>query len=377
MGRAARSKRFAPSHLAFFLLACGQAMMAVPLWGAEYFGWLSSLSAGAPSLHHAHEMLLGYAVAVIGGFLFTRQHWPGLAAAILAWLAGRAASFAEPSLPMAGAALAFPAFLAVLAGWPFAKAAKTSRNLAFAPVLFSFLVAETLYQAGRLGLVAAGEPRAIGLALDMTVTMLLVMGGRLIPAAMSGIVRAQGDTMADRNGPRLEALVLAAMATAAACHLADQPSWAVAGWAVAGVASAVRLSRWRFRAAMGIPSLWPLHAGYLFLCAGLTMAAWGSVTGWWTSVSAIHLATIGGLGAITVTMMVRTAMLRDRLSRTYPRPAVAAVILLLVAALARTANAWAPGLLLPIAILAWSIAFALTGWTLVTLKGRPPAGPGL
>ena len=51
----------------FYLLAGAYAALAVPLWGLQYAGWLS----GANPLWHAHEMLFGYAFAVIAGFLLT------------------------------------------------------------------------------------------------------------------------------------------------------------------------------------------------------------------------------------------------------------------------------------------------------------------
>jgi len=348
------------------LLACGQAVVAVPLWLAEWSGWLAPCAACSPSLRHAHELLLGYAAAVIGGFLFTRLRWPGLAAAIFAWSVGRIAAYADAHILSAAAALAFPATLAVLAGWPFARAARTVRNLAFAPVLFGFLAAEALYQAGQFGLLAEGRARGVALALDMTLTMLLVMGGRLIPAAMAGVLRQRGEAMADRNGPRLELVSLAAMAGAAIAHLAD--NWALAGmgWFAAGAASAMRLSRWRFMAALDAPSLWPLQVGYGCLSGGLVATALAVWTGWWSVTATMHLATIGGLGVISLTMMVRTAMLRDRLSTTYPRAALVAVVLLLAATGVRVASPLAPDFLLPMAMLAWSTAFGLTAWTLMS-----------
>ena len=51
----------------FYLLAGLYAALSVPLWALQYAGWL----AGANPLWHAHEMLFGYAFAVIAGFLLT------------------------------------------------------------------------------------------------------------------------------------------------------------------------------------------------------------------------------------------------------------------------------------------------------------------
>lgn len=368
MQRATRSNRSAPAYTVFFLLSCVQAALAVPLWWAESQGWIAACAECSPSLRHAHEMLLGYAVAVIGGFLFTRLSWSGLILAVAAWLAGRAIAMADATGPVAAmTALAYPAVLAVLAGMPFLKAARSGRNLAFAPILAGFMLAEALYQAGRLGLLAQGEARGVWLAFDLVAAMLLVMGGRLIPAAMSGILRARGDAMADRNGPRLELVVLAAMAGAALCHVADVAMLGALGWVVAGAAGLVRLTRWRFGASLAVASLWPLQMGYGWLVAGLIASGCAAWSGWWPVTATLHAITIGGLGVITATMMVRTVMLRERISACFPRMALVAVGLLLLGATARIITPLSPPVLMAIAALAWSGAFLLVGGSLAIL----------
>ena len=54
----------------FYLLASIFASLSIAPWGAQYAGWLS-----APYLHgplwHAHEMVFGFTLAVMTGFLFT------------------------------------------------------------------------------------------------------------------------------------------------------------------------------------------------------------------------------------------------------------------------------------------------------------------
>ncbi|MGE5545861.1 MAG: NnrS family protein [Solirubrobacterales bacterium] len=367
MPRASRSGRMAPAHAVFFLLASLQAFVAVPLWWLEFAGWLPGCAACVPALRHAHEMLLGYAVAVIGGFLFTHLSWRRLVLAVAAWGAGRAVVLADAGGAASLLALAFPATLAVLAGLPFLRAARSGHNLAFAPILIAFLAAEALYQAGRLGLLAQGEARGVYLAFDLVATMILVMGGRLIPAAMAGVVRARGDAMTDRNGPRLERVILGAMAVAGVLHVADVPQVAVLGWTVAGAAALVRLTRWRFKAALTVPSLWPLQLGYFLLGLGLACAALDTWTGWWPATATLHVATIAGMGIVTATMMVRTLMLRERVSAPFPRAVLAAIGLLLAAALARVASPLAPAALIGLAALAWSAAFALVGGALLGL----------
>ena len=106
---------WAPFSLGFrpFFLAAGlYAVLMMALWllvlrGSLHIGSLS------PLVWHGHEMLFGFAVAVIAGFLLTAaQNWTGirtpsgppLAALFLLWLAGRL-SFLIPGLPVGWVAL--------------------------------------------------------------------------------------------------------------------------------------------------------------------------------------------------------------------------------------------------------------------------------
>ncbi|HZN29817.1 MAG TPA: NnrS family protein, partial [Xanthobacteraceae bacterium] len=84
----------------FFLLGAIYAGVAVLLWLPVLYGQLSMTTALAPRDWHAHEMLFGYAAAVMTGFLLTAvPNWTGrlplqgrpLIALVLIWIAGRLA----------------------------------------------------------------------------------------------------------------------------------------------------------------------------------------------------------------------------------------------------------------------------------------------
>ncbi len=92
---------FRPFYLAGTLLA----VLAVPIWIVLFLGhpaWTSTLP---PLFWHAHEMLFGFAVAIIVGFVLTAaKAWtglptprgPALAALVLLWLAARIAALIGP-----------------------------------------------------------------------------------------------------------------------------------------------------------------------------------------------------------------------------------------------------------------------------------------
>ena len=89
----------------FYLGAALLAALIVPLWVAIFLGALNWLPTPQPLLWHAHEMLFGFLIAVIVGFLMTAgKSWTGLATPrgpalgflILLWLSARLASQGAP-----------------------------------------------------------------------------------------------------------------------------------------------------------------------------------------------------------------------------------------------------------------------------------------
>ena len=97
---APQAPRFALWELGFrpfYLLASGFAALSIALWALQLSGVLTHAYLAGP-LWHAHEMLFGFALAVIVGFLFTAGRnwtneatptgWP-LALLALLWLVAR------------------------------------------------------------------------------------------------------------------------------------------------------------------------------------------------------------------------------------------------------------------------------------------------
>ncbi len=91
----------------FFLLAAVSAALLVPLWIAVLTGALPLEPILPAMIWHGHEMVFGFAAAVIVGFLLTAAHnWTGLstpsgwplAALVVLWLAGRVVLFSEMPL---------------------------------------------------------------------------------------------------------------------------------------------------------------------------------------------------------------------------------------------------------------------------------------
>src|SRR5690349_16038050 len=62
----------------FYLLASIFGALSVALWALQFTGWLPRPYLPAP-VWHAHEMVFGFALAVVVGFLFTAgRNWANL-----------------------------------------------------------------------------------------------------------------------------------------------------------------------------------------------------------------------------------------------------------------------------------------------------------
>src|SRR5450631_1275286 len=126
-----------------YLLAGAFAAISIPLWVAQYAGVIAPGSAYGGSLWHAHEMIFGFALAVIVGFLFTAgRNWSGqptptgiaLAAVAALWLGARVLAL-TPWRGLAGAFdVAFALAAAVGLAVPLWRA-RNARNYFFVALL--------------------------------------------------------------------------------------------------------------------------------------------------------------------------------------------------------------------------------------------------
>ena len=369
----ARSGRFPKAHRPLFLAASLYAALSVPLWVAEWAGWLPGCGTCDPVARHAHEMLLGFASAVLGGYLFTKVTRLKLTLALLAWAAARIAAWAglggEAGLALS---LAYPVLLFAFGGWPFLKAAKLGHNMVFAPTIAAFALAEALYQAGRMGLLEGGERRGVMTAFCLVALMILVMGGRVIPAGMAGLVRKEeARELFDRNRPWAEWLCVMGMTAEALTQALGFATWGA--MAVAGAAGLWRQRSWRPKLSLSDPSLGPVQVGHALLAVGLIAAAASDWLGIGPSTDALHLATIGGMGVVTSAMMLRIDSIRERRIGQWPRAGILCAVLLVAGADLRAAASLAPEMLIPASMALWSLAFGIVAWSMVRGWAKPPS----
>lgn len=304
---------FALGFRPFFLAAGLYAVLMMGLWLLVLRG---SLAPGelTPPIWHGHEMLFGFAVAVIAGFLLTAaQNWTGirmpsgapLAALFLLWLAGRLA-FLVPGLPAGLVALLDLAFLPVLAlvlAVPVLKA-KQLHNYPFPLMLLALTFANALVHGDALGWTPGTARTGLHLAVYAVVAMMTVMGGRVIPSFTDNKLgsRARRWKTIERMLPvaTLGALVGALIAPVS-------PITAVLAALAAG-GHGIRLAGWYTRKIWSVPLLWILHLGYAWIVLGFALLALSATEPAVTASNALHAFTAGAIGTLTLGMMARVSL---------------------------------------------------------------------
>ena len=326
------------AHALFYPAAAAYAALALP-------GSVLAMSRGWSPLAHAHEMLFGFALAVVAGNQLGALPARRLLALFLLWVAARAAFVLEPAGP---AAVALNAAFAVVLGAHIVPrllaAAKKLRNRALPAILAALCVLSALWHE-ELVLAAV-----VAFAL-----LMLFMGGRIIPPAVAGQLQRQGEVLEARVQPRIEgALLLAGLAALVGAALPQTDPLEPAALAAAGILAAVRLARWRLWRLRGRADLLCLASGYAWLALGLVALATGRHAS-----AAMHLVTVGALGSLTFNVMAASWLLRARRAPEGSRIIVVGTLLIAAAALLRVAGAFQPGPWLYLAAACWSAAFVL------------------
>ena len=311
--RVRAAKSFALWNLGFrpfYLLAGVFAALAMVLWTAQFAGWFASTSYLRDPLWHAHEMIFGYAFAVIAGFLFTAVcNWTGkstptgwkLVAVVALWVAGRVLLATPWPLLAAATDTAFALALAAGIGVPL-LASGNRRNYFFIALMLAIGGANLAFHLAMSGHLEIPVRDMLQLGLNLIAFIMALMGGRVIPMFTANGV--PGTRPVRRLW--LERVALASLLVLLAADVAHVPAEAVAVIAgIAGAAHAWRLALWQPLLTRGTPLVWILHAAYAWLVLYLILRALAG----FDIVSlnlATHALTIGAIGGMTLGMMTRT-----------------------------------------------------------------------
>lgn len=295
----------------FYLLAAAFAAISVPLWIARYFGMAPALTR-VDMNWHMHEMVFGFAIAVIIGFLFTAgRNWTGLwtprrghlAALAGVWLAGR--------LAMLFASAPLAAFIDViflpLAAWPIYRVLQRTgnkRNMFLVGLLTLLTVVNATFHAAVLGWLDISSIAPMHAAILIIVMIESVIGGRVIPGfTANGIAGLKPVTDAKRDR-----ICIALTALAAVSWVLHAPTPLVAALTfAAGCAQVLRLAGWKPHLTLSKPLVWILHISYAWIPVGFFMLSLATLN-MTTSSAAFHVLAIGSMAGLIIGMITRTAL---------------------------------------------------------------------
>lgn len=350
----------------FYLLASAFAAIGVPLWIARYFGWMTAM----PNIDlnwHMHEMVFGFAVAVVIGFLLTASKvWTGLQTprgthlAVLAgvWLAGRVAM--ATAAPIAAAAI--DCLFIPLAAWPLYRVLRQSgnkRNLFLVALLGLLVLANAAFHAAVLGWISLSPISAMQGALFIIVMIASAIGARVIPSFTANAVPGTRPIM----NPLQDAIGLALIAATGIAWLCQSPPTLIVVLAAAtGGVLALRSIGYMPHRTLRQPLLWILHLAYAWIPIGffiLALAAAGLVS----SSAAFHAFAVGAIASLIIGMMTRTALGHTGRPLKAGRAELAMYVLIQVGAVARLCAAIGVidhrNTAMSVAMISWSAAFFL------------------
>ncbi len=343
---------FALGFRAFFMLAGLAALILIVFWNALSNSTLSSATYFPNSYWHAHEMLLGYAAAVIAGFLLTAvKNWTGkptvtgdqLAGLCLLWLYGRILPFYSGLLPDALIALVDFAFLPALA-YQVSKpiiAVKQYRNLFFIGLLLLLTLGNGLIHVQMLGLQENTAAAGLQLIVATIITLILIIAGRVFPFFTE---RGIPGTLIIKN-PLLDNISIASAVIVFALQLAAiSGTWLALAASAAAILNVARLFGWYVQRIWYVPMLWVLYVGYSWVILGFILTVLSAYAIVLPSL-ALHAFTLGGIGVLTLGMMARVSLGHTGRALKASNAIAIAFVLINVAALFRV--------LLPIAMPDW------------------------
>jgi uncharacterized protein involved in response to NO len=372
---------FALGFRPFYLLAALMAALDVPLWLAQYAGWAMPSGYLSGMAWHAHEMMFGFAAAVLTGFLFTAaRNWTGLptptgaalAALAALWLAARVLLLSGPGWLAAIVDVAFLPAVAASLWLPLRRS--RNRNQFFVALLLALATANLLFHLAHAEAIALSELVPLRFALYLIVVIVAIMGGRVIPSFTQNAIRGARI----RRWRALDIAAIATLAVALAAALAGLPGL-VSGplCLLAAALHAARLAMWDPWSTRGEPILWILHLSYAWIPVALLLLGVAALGGGVPAVLADHALGVGVVGGMILGMITRTARGHTGRSLQPGRTEVAAYALVAIAAATRVLVplVW-PGayrLALLISGALWSAAFLLYLLVYVPMLTQPRA----
>ncbi|CAM5203023.1 NnrS family protein [Oligella ureolytica] len=314
----------------FFASAGIFAIITMALWIFVFMGKLS-LGGGVvfhPFYWHAHEMLYGYTIAIIAGFLLTAvQTWTGvpmpygkrLLAIFSFWGIARLIWALTTLNPSQGVTIAlviiafiadmiFMIWMAYIITAAVIKA-KQKRQIGIVSKILLLTLANALCYIGILSQNMNLNRIGIYLGFYLIIGLVLTVGRRVTPFFIEkGLSVGQSTAVTVKNSKALDGMSLGFFVIffIADVFIPNPILLSIAAIAVAAV-NLIRLAGWYNSGIWKKPLLWSLFLGFFGMCFGFVLyalQAWGIGT----HSIAVHALALSGIAMMTIAMMTRVSL---------------------------------------------------------------------
>jgi uncharacterized protein involved in response to NO len=300
----------------FFLGAGIFAIISIALWMLVYAGQISvDVNNISISQWHAHEMLYGYGLAIVAGFLLTAvKNWTGmptttgkpLMGLFALWCIARILFlFGSNYMLMAAVAdLLFGLILIIVITIPIIKV-KQWKQLAVVSKVLLLVVGNVVFFLGYFGFLSNGMLYATNGAVLLFISLILMIGRRVIPFFIERGV-ATKVTLKQYQWLDISILVvfLALFLNAIFIHAPYFTS--IFAWTLF-VLNGFRLLNWHTTGIWRVPLLWSLYLSVWLINLGFLFYGLQDNASR-MSIFTLHLFTVGGIGLITIGMMARVSL---------------------------------------------------------------------
>lgn len=300
----------------FFLGASVFAVVSIVAWMLVYFAQNTvSMTNVTTSQWHAHEMLYGYGMAVVAGFLLTAvKNWTGiptlfgkpLMVLFALWCAARVAFlFGTALLSWAAVAdVSFGLMFIIAIAMPIIKA-KQWIQLAVVAKVTLLWVGNLIFYLGCFGILTSGMTYAINGAILLFISLILMIGRRVIPFF---IERGVANKVQLKQYRWLDISILVVFAALFINAIFVQMPYltSIFAWVLFAL-NGFRLFNWHTAGLWRVPLLWSLYLSAWLINLGFFFYGLQAMQPNF-SILTLHIFTIGGIGLMTLGMMSRVAL---------------------------------------------------------------------
>ena len=303
----------------FFILAAAASLFYMTVWTLYYAVNLPlTFQNTTPSLWHAHEMLFGYTMAVIAGFILTAEkYWLGknidnkliLYALIILWILARVILFIQlvTNIPYEIGAVfdcLFMILLAIRVGYPIIRAQAWDKCI-IALHIALLAAANIVFYLGIADVIANGANLGVYSALYIVVSLIVLMGRRMIPIFVRNALKFKFEPKNWRLVDALSIVIFVLFFVTEIFSTYDHIAAILCGLLL--LTYSIRIYGWYSPKIWDKPLLWVLFVGYSWIAIGFGLKFFGM----FFSISnflSLHSFTYGGIGIMTIGFMSRVIL---------------------------------------------------------------------